>query len=137
MERIGARRPLPAARQSEASRAPAAPVRADDFERARAVRLQRGMVGPAVRVLQERLVRAGAMPAADATTGPGVFGPRTEAAVRRFQAALGLAATGAADARTLAALASGQRVGGARPTAGDTFTDEITQPMGTGVRGDE
>jgi peptidoglycan hydrolase-like protein with peptidoglycan-binding domain len=57
---------------------------------------------PAVRRVQRLLARAGSAP------GPidGRFGPRTEIAVRRYQAANGLTVNGIADARTLAKLDS-------------------------------
>ena len=53
-----------------------------------------------VRGLQRRLAQAGYSPGAI----DGVFGPRTEHAVRRYQAAHGLPVTGVAGARTIARL---------------------------------
>ncbi|MEW5739717.1 MAG: peptidoglycan-binding domain-containing protein [Myxococcota bacterium] len=142
-------------------RAPARPVRpavsapVDGFEAARKstpAALHRGSTGPAVRALQDRLVKAGALSASDVATGPGVYGPRTEAGVRRFQAAVGLPVTGIAGPETQAALASGTRflqgVKAPRITEeetqpvsrsqvlarlADTFTEEITEPMGGGL----
>lgn len=63
--------------------------------------LRRGSQGPAVRELQEALIRAGHNP------GPtdGIFGPMTEAAVSGFQKANGLAVDGIAGPQTLLALA--------------------------------
>ncbi|MBI3182322.1 MAG: peptidoglycan-binding protein [Myxococcales bacterium] len=58
------------------------------------VDLERGATGEAVRQLQAALVKHGHMSQADMDTGPGIFGPRTEAAVRSFQAAWGVPATG-------------------------------------------
>lgn len=63
--------------------------------------LVRGARGPAVVTLQMRLAEAGFPPGAI----DGDFGPATEAALRAFQAARGLAVTGRADAITWAALA--------------------------------
>ena len=62
--------------------------------------LKRGAEGPAVLRLQHALSAAGFSP------GPldGDFGPKTERALRRFQAASGLPVTGRADAATWAAL---------------------------------
>jgi peptidoglycan hydrolase-like protein with peptidoglycan-binding domain len=113
--------------------------------------LHRGMTGPAVRALQDRLVKAGALTLADVATGPGVYGPRTEAGVKRFQASVGLPVTGVADRQTQAALASGTRFLASRQAArhvenvlprptlqpqvharlSDTFSDEVTAPMGS------
>lgn len=55
-----------------------------------AVELERGDVGPQVLALQNTLVALGFMTRAQVATGPGVFGPRTEAAVARFQQAQGV-----------------------------------------------
>jgi peptidoglycan hydrolase-like protein with peptidoglycan-binding domain len=81
--------------------------------RARAVRpVYPGTAGSTVRVLQRRLARAGDAP------GPidGRYGPLTERAVERFQAAHGLAVDGIAGPRTWAALSTpGQEL---FPTAG-------------------
>lgn len=65
--------------------------------------LQRGSSGSRVRELQQALVEAGFDP------GPidGVFGPRTEAALRSYQAAQGYEVTGIADVETLGALGLG------------------------------
>jgi peptidoglycan hydrolase-like protein with peptidoglycan-binding domain len=64
--------------------------------------LRRGAGGSEVRDLQSALLRRGINP------GPldGVFGPRTEAAVRRFQEVEALATDGVAGPKTLAALAA-------------------------------
>ncbi|MCS6885115.1 MAG: peptidoglycan-binding protein [Acidobacteriota bacterium] len=58
------------------------------------VDLQRGSTGPEVRKLQDNLVKLGYMTRDEVNTGPGIFGPRTEAAVKRFQAANGIPQTG-------------------------------------------
>ncbi|WP_088554756.1 PGRP and LysM peptidoglycan-binding domain-containing protein [Calderihabitans maritimus] len=62
--------------------------------------LRRTSRGPAVRVLQLLLTRAGFDP------GPidGIFGPRTEAAVKAFQRQKGLPVTGVVDTNTWIAL---------------------------------
>lgn len=127
----------------------------DGFEAAKkpAAALHRGSTGPAVRALQDRLVKAGALKPADVATGPGVYGPRTEAGVKRFQAAVGLPVTGIAGPETQAALASGTRFQADRkperhvedvptqPTLqaqvharlSDTLSEEVTAPMGVGL----
>ena len=126
---------------------PAARKMVDGFERksvSAAPLLQRGMMGPAVTQLQQRLVAAKFMPSNDIKSGPGVYGPRTEAAVKRLQAHVGLPLTGIAAPSTLAALASGARFEPVRDPdvtspllmavvhsrLCETFTDEVTQPMG-------
>ena len=54
------------------------------------VDLSRGYMGDVVRQLQECLVALGHMTQAQMDTGPGTFGPMTEAAVKSFQAAAGV-----------------------------------------------
>ncbi len=126
--------------------APVAKKQVDGFERksVTAQLLQRGMTGAAVTQLQQRLVAAKFMPVNDFKSGPGVYGPRTEAAVKRLQAHVGLPVTGIAAPSTLAALAGGARYQPVREPElttpislsmvharlSETFTDEVTQPMG-------
>ncbi|MCA2978694.1 MAG: peptidoglycan-binding protein [Myxococcaceae bacterium] len=82
----------------------------DGFERAKAAAvLRRGATGTAVRNLQLKLVARGYLSRADFSAGSGVFGPRTETAVKRLQIERGLSVTGVADGPTLAA-ASLERV---------------------------
>jgi peptidoglycan hydrolase-like protein with peptidoglycan-binding domain len=54
------------------------------------VDLKRGAEGPEVRKLQGALVKLGYMTQEQVNTGPGIFGPKTEAAVSRFQADKGI-----------------------------------------------
>lgn len=66
--------------------------------------LKRGNHGHAVEVLQDRLIKLGTMTAAQKSTGPGSFGPRTERAVKSFQRVVGIKATGQYNAATRAAM---------------------------------
>lgn len=70
------------------------------------------------------------MAAADVSTGPGVYGPRTEVAVKRFQEAAGLPATGVAGPSTLLALAQGlsKPKAAPKPAAPTPPTDSFTSP---------
>jgi muramidase (phage lysozyme) len=47
--------------------------------------VKRGAAGDVVDGLQDQLVKHGYMTTAQVKTGPGIFGPKTEAALRRFQ----------------------------------------------------
>ncbi|MBL8953072.1 MAG: peptidoglycan-binding protein [Myxococcaceae bacterium] len=64
--------------------------------------LARGATGPAVLQLQQALVRLLFLTPADLATGPGLFGPRTQAAVTGLQAWLLLPKTGSYDAGSVA-----------------------------------
>lgn len=64
--------------------------------------LRRGDRGPRVQALQETLVRLGHLSSAALATGPGNFGPQTEAALKEFQRANGLIANGLYDGATRA-----------------------------------
>ena len=66
--------------------------------------LKRGSHGHAVGVLQDRLIKLGTMTAAQKRTGPGIFGPRTERAVKSFQRFVGIKASGQYNAATRAAM---------------------------------
>ena len=63
--------------------------------------IQRGSIGQAVFALQERL---NVLEGHDMVTVDGVFGPETEAALKRFQEARGLPANGIADSGVWEAL---------------------------------
>ncbi|WP_164008225.1 N-acetylmuramoyl-L-alanine amidase [Pyxidicoccus trucidator] len=56
--------------------------------------LRKGAEGPKVKQLQDALVKLGYMTKAQAATGPGIFGLKTEAAVKKFQADKKLPTTG-------------------------------------------
>ncbi|HEX8825812.1 MAG TPA: peptidoglycan-binding protein [Archangium sp.] len=56
--------------------------------------LRRGAEGPEVKQLQDALVKLGHMTAEQVATGPGTFGPKTESALKAFQASRGLEVDG-------------------------------------------
>jgi N-acetylmuramoyl-L-alanine amidase len=66
--------------------------------------LERGSNGPAVKQLQSALVKLGYMSQEQMNTGPGVYGPKTEDSVKKFQAAWKLGVDGEYGAKTKAAL---------------------------------
>jgi murein L,D-transpeptidase YcbB/YkuD len=87
------------------------PARVDQFESGPAAppakarpALVRGTTGGAVRKLQKTLYALGFLSADAMATGPGVFGPRTEQALKAFQDAQGLKPNGQLDALTELAL---------------------------------
>lgn len=84
--------------------------------------LREGDKGPKVKQLQDALVKLRYMTAAQVATGPGVFGPKTEAAVKKFQADHKLPTTGYYGDLTHAALkkALGSGTGSKPPVEGPT-----------------
>jgi predicted chitinase/LysM repeat protein len=87
--------------------------------------LQRGMQGEEVRQLQSALVDLGYMTQAQMDTGPGIFGPQTEASLKRFQSDHGVPNTGYYGPLTREALT--RRAGG---TSGTTGPGPVTGPAG-------
>jgi len=84
--------------------------------------LQRGMQGAEVDQLQSALVKLGYMSQAQKDTGPGIFGPQTEASLKAFQADHGVPSTGYYGPLTREAL--GKALGPAAPgnSGGGTYT---------------
>jgi peptidoglycan hydrolase-like protein with peptidoglycan-binding domain len=66
--------------------------------------MQRGTEGAQVLQLQNTMVQLGYLTQQQVNTGPGMYGPQTERAVKQLQARNGLPATGVYDAATQAAL---------------------------------
>ncbi|OJT19509.1 hypothetical protein BO221_34590 [Archangium sp. Cb G35] len=81
--------------------------------------LEKGAKGAAVKQLQTALVKLGHMTQAEMNTGPGTFGPKTQAALKEFQAANGVPNTGYYGPLTRAAFKKlGADVGGTQGTGG-------------------
>ncbi len=94
--------------------------------------LKRGSQGATVRQLQAALVKAGNLTQKEMNTGPGIFGPRTEAALKEFQAAHGVPATGYYGPKTRAAFEKlGAKVSGGGK-AGGTGGAAPVQPADPG-----
>ena len=66
--------------------------------------LRHGSRGAAVERLQDNLIQLGFMTEAQKATGAGIFGPRTEAALKEFQRSAHLPATGRFDSQTQRAM---------------------------------
>jgi hypothetical protein len=95
--------------------------------------LERGARGADVEKLQKALVKAGYMTQAEMNTGPGVFGPRTEQALKEFQAANGVKNTGYYGPLTRAAFDKlGAKVGGGSSKAVDGGGNKPGGTEGTG-----
>lgn len=80
------------------------PPRTDANPKPSGAVLARGQSGSRIEDLQNRLIRVGTMTAAQKKTGPGIFGPRTEAAVKEFQKGVGLKESGKFDDATQKAM---------------------------------
>lgn len=87
-------------------------------------RLEQGARGEQVRELQDALVKLGFMTQAQMNTGPGTFGPRTDAALKAFQRSQGLTADGIYGPRSQAALRTA--LGGTAPTTPTNPTNPTT-----------
>jgi predicted chitinase/LysM repeat protein len=85
--------------------------------------LQRGSQGEEVRQLQSALVDLGYMTQGQMDTGPGTFGPQTEASLKRFQADHGVPSTGYYGPLTREALTA--KAGG---SSGPTGPGPVTGP---------
>lgn len=68
--------------------------------------LKKGATGAGVKTLQDNLVKMGFMTRSEVNTGYGTFGAKTEAALKSFQASVGLEQTGAVGPKTKHAIES-------------------------------
>jgi len=103
----------------------------DGFEAARpapVLTLRRGATGGAVRAMQLKLVAKNYLSRSDFSSGAGVFGPRTETAVKRLQVEHGLPVTGVLDARSAAALNAERIVKKKESTVAEVVTDVFEKP---------
>ncbi len=96
--------------------------------------LKRGAQGAAVKQLQAALVKAGTLTQKEMNTGPGIFGPRTEAALKEFQEKAHVPATGYYGPKTRAALEKlGARPG--KKTGGTDSSGPVHGPTPGPVKG--
>ncbi len=70
--------------------------------------IKKGANGTIVRALQDNLVRLGYMTRDQVNTGPGIFGPQTDAALRSFQSAQGITRDGIFGPESFRAIRSAQ-----------------------------
>jgi peptidoglycan hydrolase-like protein with peptidoglycan-binding domain len=87
-----------------------APAPEESSEEVPRENLQRGDSGPEVEKLQQSLVKLGYMSQEQMKTGAGIFGPQTEAALKRFQKEHGVPDTGNYGPLTRGALSKATRV---------------------------
>jgi hypothetical protein len=76
-----------------------------------------GHTGADVKALQDMLVSKGFMTSAEVATGPGIFGPKTQAALAKYQMQNGAPATTSQDT-----------LGGSSSTATSTYTNQPATP---------
>jgi len=95
--------------------------------------LEKGSRGRGVEQLQKALVKAGHMTQAEMNTGPGVFGPKTQGALKEFQRAHGVPDTGYYGPKTRAAFEKlGAKVGGSGGTGGTGGAGPVVGPSEPG-----
>ena len=94
--------------------------------------VRRGGVGGLVGVLQQRLVSLGLMTEDEVATGPGIFGPRTERALGRFQLDRELDVTVTLDDETFRTLFRGEAVPTFDPAADNTDINVVLPGSGVG-----
>ena len=96
--------------------------------------IRRGSEGNVVRGLQDRLVKLRNLTHAQVATGPGKFGPQTEAALKMFQQQHGIAASGVLSGETYKALLTAAPL--VRPGAelGGTNVDTVLPEFGRGYK---
>lgn len=92
-------------------------------------RLEKGANGAQVKELQNALVKLGFMTQAQMNTGPGTFGPRTDAALKAFQRSQGLTADGIYGPKSQAALRNA--LGGGTAPVNPTNPTNPTTPAAT------
>lgn len=97
-ERVRRRFGAPPSAVAVGGAAPVSVLPAKPFE------LSKGMESPEVSILQDELVSMGYLTLAEKDTGAGLFGPKTERAVKALQKDLELTETGVYDAATQAAV---------------------------------
>mgnify|MGYP001592830910 CR=1 FL=1 len=83
--------------------------------------MKRGDRNPRVETMQRILVRLGFLTESAFASGPGIFGPKTEAAVKAFQASVGLRVDGVVGKDTESAL-----VHAMKPKAGTRSGTKLT-----------
>ena len=91
-----------------------------------------GAAGNGVKTLQDDLVKLGFMTRAEVDTGYGTFGPKTEAALKSFQASVGLEQTGAVGPKTKHALESLMAGVGQNKNADSNVTSAVQQKLTAG-----
>ena len=89
--------------------------------------MKRGDKGPRVETMQRILVRLGFLTESAFATGPGVFGPKTEAAVTAFQRSAGLRVDGVVGKDTESALVAAMKAK-AGTRSGTKLTDDDDAP---------
>ena len=99
--------------------------------------LEKGAKGAAVEKLQQALVKGHYMTQAEMNTGPGIFGPKTESALKEFQSAHGVPHTGFYGPLTRAAFEKlGAKVGGASNGGSGPVQGPTSPPPSTGGKSD-
>lgn len=96
--------------------------------------IKKGAIGGIVSALQRELIAENLLTEGDVATGPGIFGPRTQNALIKFQMQSNLEPSGELNDETYRALFKKAQSAGATPTGDNVKIDTVLPESGVGFK---